>query len=79
LQCDGICLSNPFLSLSPEADARGGGVETRLYDIDRGVASAHSAEYGAAVLPAPEDQRHDLRESYIPCASSQICVASRSL
>lgn len=79
LHADGTYHSNPLLSLVPEAGARGGGAEIRLYDTDPDAAAAHAEEYGATILQAPSDKPHGLRETYILCDNGYAWVASRSL
>ncbi|MEM6480206.1 MAG: glyoxalase [Pseudomonadota bacterium] len=79
LHADGTYHSNPLLSLVPEAGARGGGAEIRLYDTDPDAATLRAEHYGATVLQAPSDKPHGLREAYILCDNGYAWVASRPL
>ncbi|MEM6375771.1 MAG: glyoxalase [Pseudomonadota bacterium] len=79
LHSDGTYHSNPLLSLVPEAGARGGGAEIRLYDSDPDIAAKRAEDYGATILQAPSDKPHGLREAYILCDNGYAWVASRPL
>lgn len=79
LHADGTYHSNPLLSLVPEAGARGGGAEIRLYDSDPDQTAMRAEEYGATVLQAPSNKPHGLRETYILCDNGYAWVASRPL
>jgi predicted enzyme related to lactoylglutathione lyase len=79
LHADGTYHSNPLLSLLPEAGARGGGAELRLYQTDPDEAAAKAKAYGAHVLQEPSDKPHGLRETYILCENGYAWVASRPL
>ena len=76
---DGTYHSNPLLSLVPEAGARGGGAELRLYDTDPEEAAARAEAFGATILQPPTDKPHGLRETYILCDNGYAWVASRPL
>lgn len=79
LHADATYHSNPLLSLVPEAGARGGGAELRLYDTDPDRAAARAKDYGATILQGPRDKPHGLRETYILCDNGYAWVASRPL
>ena len=79
LHADGTYHSNPLLSLLPEAGARGGGAEIRLYQTDPDEAAAKAQAYGAHVLQEPSDKPHGLRETYILCENGYAWVASLPL
>jgi len=79
LHVDSTYHSNPLLSLLPEAGARGGGAELRLYQTDPDEAAAKAKAYGAHVLQAPMDKPHGLRETCILCENGYAWVASLPL
>lgn len=79
LHSDSTYHSNPLPSLLPEAGARGGGAEFRLYDTDPDAACAGAQELGAHVLDAPKNKPHGLREAYILCENGYAWVPSRVL
>ena len=57
--------ANPLLSVLPEADARGAGIEIRLYDSDPDLALARVRESypdDVTILQKPTDKPHGLRE-----------------
>lgn len=80
LHADATYGHNPLLSLIPEAGARGGGLEIRLYGTDPDKAAAHAATAaGATILQPPTDKPHGLRECYILCPNGYAWVPSRPL
>lgn len=78
LHSDGTYHSNPLLALVPEAGARGGGLEIRLYDSDpeKAVKMAMVHPHDATILQEPTDKPHGLREAYILCENGYAWVAS---
>ena len=78
LHSDGTYHSNPLLGLVPEAGARGGGLEIRLYDSDpdKSVERALAHAHDATILQEPTDKPHGLREAYILCENGYAWVAS---
>ena len=57
-------------------EARGAGVELRLYGIDPDRAEAAARQRGAAVLAAAADKEHGLREAYIVDDDGYVWVPS---
>lgn len=80
LHADATYGANPLLGLLPELDARGAGVELRLYDTDpdSAVSLARSLE-GVTILQEATDKPHGLREAYILCPDGYAWVPSRPL
>lgn len=79
LHSDATYHSNPLLSLLPENPPRGAGIEIRLYDTDPDLAVQKATALGAAILQAPSDKPHGLREAYILCDNGYAWVPSRPL
>lgn len=79
LHADATYSANPLLGLVPEAGARGGGAEIRLYDTDPDAAHDRATARGAHILQPPTDKPHGLREVYILCENGYAWVASRPL
>lgn len=79
LHADHTYGKNPLLSLLPEAGARGGGAEFRLYNTDPEEAVKRAEAEGAHILQAPADKPHGLREAYILCENGYAWVPSRPL
>ncbi len=77
LHSDGTYHSNPLLGLLPEASARGGGIEIRLYDSDPEEAVGRAEAAGGMILQPPTDKPHGLREAYILCENGYAWVPSR--
>ncbi|WP_027235864.1 glyoxalase [Leisingera caerulea] len=77
LHSDGTYAENPLLGLLPENPPRGAGIEIRLYETDPDQAVALAAAAGFAVLQAPTDKPHGLREAYILCDNGYAWVPSR--
>lgn len=80
LHADATYGANPLLGLIGELDARGAGVELRLFDSDPDAAAARAAGLeGVTLLQAPTDKAHGLREAYILCPDGYAWVPSRPL
>ena len=79
LHSDGTYHSHPLPSLLPEAGARGGGAEFRLYATDPDVAVGKAEALGAHILQAATNKPHGLREAYILCENGYAWVPSRPL
>ena len=56
---------HPFLSAIGGLEARGGGIELRLYGCSPDRAAAQAEAFDAVVLAHPEDKPHGTREAYI--------------
>ena len=80
LHADVTYAANPLLGLLPSLDARGAGVELRLYDSDPDDAVARASGHeGVTILQEPTDKPHGLREAYILCPDGYAWVPSRAL
>lgn len=79
LHADGTYGAHPLLGLVPEAGARGGGAEFRLYETDPDVAAARALDAGGHILQAPTNKPHGLRECVILDADGYAWVSSRGL
>ncbi|WP_424966391.1 VOC family protein [Dinoroseobacter sp. S375] len=79
LHSDGTYHAHPLPSLLPEAGARGGGIELRLYGCDPDEAVARASARGAVILQAPVDKPHGLREAFILDADGYAWVPSNAL
>ncbi|MEP0963405.1 MAG: glyoxalase [Roseobacter sp.] len=79
LHRDGTYAENPLLNLLPENPPRGAGLEIRLYDTDPDLAVKRATALGAAILQAPTEKPHGLREAYILCDDGYAWVPSRPL
>lgn len=79
LHSDGTYHSHPLPSLLPEAGARGGGAEFRLYATDPDVAVGKAEALGAHILQEATNKPHGLREAYILCENGYAWVPSRAL
>ncbi|MGR3502687.1 VOC family protein [Pseudaestuariivita sp.] len=79
LHSDGTYMSNPLLSVLPEAGARGAGAELRLFHTDPDAAVRRAAEVDAMILQPPTDKPHGLREAYILDDVGYAWVPSRPL
>lgn len=79
LHSDGTYANNPLGAVVAAVDARGPGVEIRLYDSDPEDAVAKASELGMEILQPPTDKPHGLREAYIICPDGYVWVPSRPL
>ncbi|WP_291735435.1 glyoxalase [Leisingera sp. F5] len=77
LHSDGTYAENPLLELLPDNPPRGAGIEIRLYDTDPDEAVDRAEATGFAILQAPADKPHGLREAYILCENGYAWVPSR--
>lgn len=81
LHADHTYHANPLPSLVPEAGARGGGIEIRLFDTDPDEAAANAGAHAheTTLLQAPADKPHGLRECIILCENGYAWMPSRQL
>ena len=79
LHADATFARHPLLSLLPEAGPRGAGLELRLYETDPDIACARAEAAGGAVLQAPTDKPHGLREAVILDPDGYAWVPSRRI
>ncbi|WP_298678841.1 VOC family protein [uncultured Lentibacter sp.] len=77
LHADSTYGQHPLLGLLPDNPPRGAGVEIRLYECDPDTAAARAKAAGGALLQAPSDRPHGLREAYILCPDGYAWVPSR--
>ena len=77
LHSDGTYHSNPLGAVVAAVDARGPGVEIRLYDTDPDAAVERARSHGMEVLQEPTDKPHGLRETYLVCPNGYVWVPSR--
>lgn len=76
LHSDASYHSNPLLALTGDGAIRGAGLELRLYDVDPDAAAGRAEALGFAVLQAPADKPHGLREAYIAGPDGYVWVPS---
>ncbi len=79
LHSDGTYHSNPLGPVVAAVDARGPGVEIRLYDTDPDVAVTRARELGLEILQEATDKPHGLREAYIVFPDGYVWVPSQPL
>jgi len=66
----------PFLTHTEAADARGGGVELRLYGINPDAAEVRARTRGDRILAESSDKPHGLRECYLVDPDGYVWVPS---
>ena len=72
--------ANPYLSLLPENDARGVGVELHLFETDPDMIVARAEDASDwTVLQSPEDKPHGVRECYLLDSHGYSWVVSKPL
>ena len=76
LHSDWTYRNHPLRGAVAGIDARGAGVEIRLYGIDPDRATAAAQEHGAVVLAHAADKEHGLREAYIVDDDGYVWVPS---
>lgn len=76
LHSDASYHSNPLLALTGDGAIRGAGLELRLYGVDPDAAAAKAEAAGFALLQAPTDKPHGLREAYIAGPDGYVWVPS---
>lgn len=79
LHSDSTYHAHPLPGLLPEAGARGGGAEFRLYETDPDTAVQKARAREAHILAEPTNKPHGLREAYILCENGYAWVPSRRL
>ena len=70
---------HPLSGIVAGLEARGAGVELRLYGCDPDVAEAKARDLGFTVLSGAIDKPHGLREAFILCADGYAWVPSRRM
>jgi hypothetical protein len=76
LHADHTYHSNPLPSLISGDQARGAGIELRLYDVDPAEAAAKASSFGGGVLQEPSDKPHGLHEAYLYDADGYVWIPS---
>ncbi len=76
---DAAYAGHPLPSLLPEAGARGGGIELRLFECDPDEAEKRALARGDMVLRETLDRPHGLRECFILDPDGYCWVPSKRL
>lgn len=71
--------SHPFSGVVRGLEARGAGVELRLYGADPDAVEARARAAGAIVLAGAADKPHGLREAYVVDGDGYVWVPCRPL
>lgn len=79
LHADHSYADHPLLALTGDGAVRGAGAELRLHGCDPDAAAARAAALGFAVLAAPADKPHGLREAYIADPDGYVWVPDTPL
>ncbi len=79
LHADGTYHSNPLGRVVAAVDARGPGIEIRLYDTDPDAAVERARSAGMEILQEATDKPHGLREAYLVCSDGYVWCPSRPL
>ncbi len=79
LHADGTYHSHPLGAVVAAVDARGPGVEIRLYETDPDDAVDRARSLGLEILQEPADKPHGLREAFIICPNGYVWAPSRPL
>jgi catechol 2,3-dioxygenase-like lactoylglutathione lyase family enzyme len=74
LHADHTYGSHPLLGLTGDGAIRGAGAELRLHGCDPDAAVVRAERLGHAVLAAPADKPHGLREAYIADPDGYVWV-----
>jgi hypothetical protein len=77
LHADHSYIDHEMSGVIQGVEARGAGVEIRLYDADPDQAEALAREHGHIVLAASIDKPHGLRECHIVGPDGYVFVPSR--
>ena len=77
LHADGTYHSHPLGAVVAAVDARGPGIEIRLYETDPDVAVERARARGLEILQEPAVKPHGLREAFIICPNGYVWVPSR--
>lgn len=79
LHTDDTFRGNALFGLLAGGEARGLGVELRIYDLDPDAAEARARDHGFTVLAGSMDKPHGLRECMILDDEGYLWVPSRHL
>jgi catechol 2,3-dioxygenase-like lactoylglutathione lyase family enzyme len=79
LHADHTYNDHPFVASVADADARGAGLEIRLYDVDPDAAEAAAQANDYDVLDGSTNKPHGLREAYVLGPDGYCFVPSRPL
>jgi catechol 2,3-dioxygenase-like lactoylglutathione lyase family enzyme len=79
LHSDWSYRAHPFRGAVAGVEARGQGVELRLYGVDPDHAEALARQHGVIVLSGATDKEHGLREAYLVDDDGYVWVPSVGL
>ncbi len=79
LHADHTYLDHPFVASVQGVEARGAGLEIRLYGVDPDEAEAKATARDHIVLDGSTDKPHGLREAYLLGPDGYCFVPSRAL
>lgn len=79
LHADHSYLDHEMSGVTAGVDARGAGIEIRLYGADPDAAEALARERGDVVLSASIDKPHGLRECHIVGPDGYVFVPSKAI
>ena len=79
LHADHSYLDHEMSGVTAGVEARGAGIEIRLYGADPDAAEALAREHGHVVLSASVDKPHGLRECHIVGPDGYVFVPSRAI
>ena len=79
LHSDRSYRDHPMIGVVQGVEARGAGIELRLYGTDPDAAEARVRAMDGVVLSAAEDKPHGQREAHLVDPDGYVWVASRPL
>ena len=79
LHADHTYLDNPMSGVIKDVDARGAGIELRLYGIDPDAAEKRARDGGWTVLAGARDKPHGMREAFLIDDDGYVWVPSSKL
>lgn len=79
LHADHTYQNHPFSASVDGLEARGGGIEIRLYNLDPDTCESKAREHGYPVLDACSNKPHGLREVFLLDPEGYCWVISKAL
>ena len=79
LHADHTYLDNPMTGIIKDVDARGAGIELRLYGLDPDTAEQTARDGGWTVLAGAMDKPHGMREAFLIDDDGYVWVPSKAL
>jgi hypothetical protein len=79
LHADHAYLDNPMTGVTEGVEARGAGIELRLYGADPDAVEARARRHGQIVLAATADKPHGLRECIVVGPDGYVFVPNAVL